>query len=92
MNIEKRTNEIFNVLIQYEKIFEEDSSVTEETYKRYVDRLYTWYYGADCEEIYNLLKGLYNLGQKATHQNVKSTVFHIIQLLQRGEEYGSEIL
>ncbi len=92
MNIEKRINEIFNVLVQYEKIFEEDSSVTEETYKRYVDRLYTWYYGADYEEIYNLLKGLYNLGQKATHQNVKSTVFHIIQLLQRGEEYGSEIL
>lgn len=89
MDIEKRINEIFNVLVQFEKISELESGVTEDTYKRYVDRLYVYYMGDGNEEVYNLLKGLYELGANASHKVVKSTVFHIITRIQRGEERGS---
>lgn len=83
MNIEQKINEIFNILVQFEKIEEKDSGVTENTYKSYLDRLYIWYLGYGNDEIAIGIKGLYDLGKKANHDSVKRIVFHMIDLLNR---------
>ena len=85
MELKKHIDEIYNVLIQYEKITELDSGVDEETYKGYLNRLWVWYNGFGNEDIANSLKGLYVLGVEADHKTVRRTVFHIINLLKRIE-------
>lgn len=81
MNKDERIDSIFNILVQYEKIFEKESTVTEETYKNYLDRLYVWYLGYGNETISNCIKGLYNLGASAEHDTVKRNVFYMIRVL-----------
>ena len=83
MNKEKQINEIFNILIQFEKIYEVGSNVTELTYKGYLDRLYVWYTGYGNIEIANSIHGLEVLGTDASHDTVKRTVFHIIDVLNK---------
>lgn len=87
MSNSSKIDVIFNILIQYEKIFQDDSDVTEESYKAYLDRLYVIYKGHDKEEISLAIKGLYNLGSNAEHSSVKRIVFHIIDILKKEEEY-----
>lgn len=82
MNKKEKIDSIFNVLIQYEKIFD-NGNVTNETYINYLDRLYILYLGLENKEIAYLIKGLYNLGNKASHSSVKRTVFHIINLIEK---------
>lgn len=91
MSKEQRINAIFNILVQFEKIFESNSSVTEETYRNYLDRLYIWYLGYGNEEIATCIEGLYNLGAKAKHDSVRRSVFHIIDLLnkEKRDEYAT---
>lgn len=76
----KRIGAIFNILVQYEKIGV-DPEVTEETYLRYLERMYVWYVGYGNDEIIIALKGLMKLGLEANHYMVKTTVFHIIEIL-----------
>lgn len=83
MNKEQRINEIFNILVQFEKIEEDNSNVNEFTYKNYLDRLYVWYLGYGDNEISTAIKGLYDLGKNAKHSSVKRIVFHIIGLLDK---------
>lgn len=80
---EQRINEIFNVLVQFEKINDEDSTVTEQTYCNYLDRLYVWYLGYGNNEIAVMLKGLYDLGKNVSHSTVRRIVFHIIDILDK---------
>lgn len=81
----QKIDEIFNILIQYEKINEADSGVSIESYQGYLDRLYVWYVGEGNDTIYNYLRGLYMLGNKASHETVRRIVFDIIGTLENGK-------
>ena len=83
MSLKQRIDEIFNILIQFEKIFEDDSGVNEQTYKGYLDRLYIWYTGFGNMAVANSIRGLEILGIEATHDSVKRSVFHMIDLLKK---------
>ena len=83
MDKKQRIDKIFNILVQFEKIQDIGSGVTEETYQNYLDRLSVWYLGYGNEEVYCGLQGLYELGAKAEHETVKRMVFHLIDILDR---------
>ena len=83
MNKEQRINAIFNILVQFEKITDPYSSVNEQTYRGYLDRLHVWYLGYGNDEIAIGIKGLYDLGEHAKHESVKRTVFHMIDILSK---------
>lgn len=84
MSIEKDKSGIFKILYIYEDAINENKEVSEHDYLTYLDRLYIKYLGKDNEEIYATLKGLHKLGIKASHKSVKSVVFHLIDLLEKG--------
>ena len=84
MDKEKQINEIFNILVQFEKIAQNNSGVTETTYRNYLDRLYIWFIGYGNSEIASGIKGLYDLGANASHSSVKRVVFHMIELIEKG--------
>ena len=42
--LQQRINEIYNILFQFEKIDSPDSNVNKDTYIKYLDRLYVWYF------------------------------------------------
>lgn len=81
MNQEQKINELFNILIQFEKISEPNSNVSEMTYKGYLDKLYVWYVGYGNLEIATYIEGLYKLGASAKHETVKRSVFNMISIL-----------
>lgn len=82
MNKEQRIDEIFNILVQYEKI---GTEITEKDYISYLDRLYTWYIGYN-EEIAFGIKGLTKLGIDVDHDSVKRMVFHLISVVKKERE------
>lgn len=88
MDKEKKIGELFNILIQFEKISEPNSNVNEYTYKGYLDKLYIWYRGYGNMEIANYIRGLQELGESADHDSVRRTVFHMISVLKK--EYGDD--
>ena len=79
-------NAIYKILGLYEDIEKVDSPVDLESYMVYLDRLYIQWLGSGMSEIYNSIKGLYILADKATHKQVKSTVFGIIEILNKLDE------
>lgn len=79
MNKKQRIDEIFNMLVQYEKIGKE---ITEEDYISYLDRLYTWYTGYN-DNIATGIKGLLKFGVNITHDSVRRMTFHLISLIER---------
>lgn len=81
-------NAIYKILGLYEDIEKKDSPVDLESYMAYLDRLYIQWLGSGISEIYNPIKGLYRLGEDATHKQVKSTVFGIIEFLNKVEREG----
>lgn len=83
-------NAIYKILGLYEDISEADSPVDLDSYMTYLDKLYIQWLGSGVSKIYNSIRGLYILGGEATHKQVKSTVFGIIETLNKLEE-GVEI-
>lgn len=79
MNKKQRIDEIFNILIQYEKIGNE---IMEEDYISYLDRLYTWYSGYD-NNIAIGIKGLLKLGANISHNSVRRMIFHLISIIEK---------
>ena len=75
---------IFNILVQYEKVYDNNSKVQLIDYLNYIDRLYTFFNGYN-PEIAIMLKGIYNLKEQNEHDSVKRAVFHMISLLQKEE-------
>ena len=92
MDEEKTIGELFNILVQYEKISDPSSNVTERTYRSYLNRLYIWYIGYGIEEIATHIKGLYKLGSSAQHDSVKRSVFHMISILKKKLEDDNNAL
>lgn len=79
----ERIDRIYEILIQFEKLQNRETNITEVSYKNYIDRLVTWYIGYGNEEIEYALKGLYKLGAQAEHDTVRRMVFHIIDILDK---------
>lgn len=79
----ERIDRIYEILIQFEKLQNKETNVTEVSYRNYIDRLVTWYIGYGNEEIEYALKGLYKLGAQAEHDTVRRIVFHIIDILDK---------
>lgn len=82
MDKEKRIDEIFNILVQFEKV---GLDIKEEDYLSYLDRLYTWYSGYS-ENIACGIKGLFNLAMEIDHDSVRRMVFHLISLVEKEVE------
>lgn len=79
-------NAVYKILGLYEDIEKTDSPVDLESYTTYLDKLYIQWLGSGVSEVYNSIKGLCILGDKATHKQVKSTVFGIIEILNKLDE------
>ena len=79
-------NAIYKILGLYEDISDADSPIDLDSYMTYLDKLYIQWLGSGVSKIYNSIKGLYILGGEATHKQVKSTVFGIIETLNKLEE------
>lgn len=79
----ERIDRIYEILIQFEKLQNKKTNVTEFSYKNYINRLITWYVGYGNEEIEYYLRGLYKLGVQADHDTVRRIVFHIIGILDK---------
>ena len=82
MDKEKRIDEIFNILVQFEKV---GLDIKEDDYLSYLDRLYTWYSGYN-ENIACGIKGLFNLAMEIDHDSVRRMVFHLISLVEKEVE------
>lgn len=80
----QQIDEIFNILIQFEKIGNPLSNVTEDSYRNYLDRLNVCYLGYGRADIACAIKGLGELGASAQHDTVKRIVFHIIDTIKKG--------
>ena len=88
MNKQQSIDDIFNILVQYEKIDDPNAKGTEETYRNYLNRLNVWYLGYGNEEIRYAIEGLYRLGKFASHDTVKRMVFYMIDILDKEAEYN----
>ena len=78
---------IYKTLLLFEDISDINSEVTESDYRSYLNRMFVLFSGKN-NEICEYLNGLIVLGGTATAENVKSTVFHIIKLIDKGEVEG----
>lgn len=74
---------IYKILLLYEDMGKPNSNVTEDDYRRYLDRLYIRFTGLENEEVTSSIRGLYFLGTEADHASVKSMVFHLIDVLEK---------
>ena len=84
MNKKELIAQIYKILLLYEDVLDKNSTVQEQDYLAYLDRLYIYWVGADCEDVYNIIKGLRTLGLNVEHQTVKSMVFHVISIMEKG--------
>lgn len=84
MNKSKEIDALYKILALFEDIENDKSPVTTESYLSYINKLYIKWLGIGNDDIYNTLKGLENLGAKIEHRQVKSMVFHMIGLVERG--------
>ena len=74
---------IYKTLLLFEDISDINSEVTESDYRSYLNRMFVLFSGKN-DKICEYLNGLIVLGGTATNENVKSTVFHIIKLIDKG--------
>lgn len=79
----KRIDSIFYILVQFEQMMDDNTDVTEETYRNYLDRINVWYLGRGNEDIGYAIEGLKKMGKTANHDTVKRMVFHIINILNK---------
>ena len=80
----KRIDGIYKVLALYEDAIDDKNVVTFADYLTYVKKLSIMYDGFDNEEFYGLLNGLYKAGESIEFDNVKSIVFHMISIIDKG--------
>lgn len=77
-------SQIYKILLLYEDAINTCSSVQEKDYLGYLDRIYVYWRGVGCDEIFNTIKGLHSLSLDVEHHIVKSMVFHMIDIIQKG--------
>ena len=86
MDKNKEISALYKILVLYEEFFNNKSPINIDSYLNYIDRLYIYWLGIGEEEIYNVLKGLWKLGINAGHKRVKSSVFHMIDIINKQEK------
>lgn len=74
---------IYKILLLYEDVINKDSVVTEEDYESYLERIYVRFLGK-TPEISETIYGLKTVGFKLTQPKIKSIVFHLISLIEKG--------
>ena len=79
MSQNRHADEFYKILGLWEDAFQK-RTIGKDSYLKYLNRLFVKYYGLDKQEIYALIKGLYELKDNAGHETVKSVVFHLIEL------------
>ena len=79
MSQDRRADEFYKILGLWEDAVQK-RTIEKDSYLKYLNRLFVKYYGLDKQEIYALIKGLYELKDNAGHETVKSVVFHLIEL------------
>ena len=79
MSQNRRADEFYKILGLWEDAFQK-RTIEKDSYLKYLNRLFVKYYGLDKQEIYALIKGLYELKDNAGHETVISVVFHLIEL------------
>ena len=79
MSQNRRADEFYKILGLWEDAFQKQT-IEKDSYLKYLNRLFVKDYGLDKQEIYALIKGLYELKDNAGHETVKSVVFHLIEL------------
>lgn len=85
MSKKRNIASLYKILALYEDIFNENSPVTKESYLTYIDRTYVRWVGHGCEEISDILLGIKKLEMEIEHEQLKSMVFHMINLVKEGE-------
>ena len=75
---------IYKILLLFEDVADQNSNITEQDYLKYLDRLYIRFKGRNNIEIPDTIKGLIILGVDLPKESVKSTVFHMIELIEKG--------
>lgn len=80
---DKNIDLFYKIIALYEDMHNKSNKVDENSYLRYLNRLYVLYLGKENEEIYNLINGLIKLGAEANHDTVKSVAFHLISLVDK---------
>ena len=76
---------IYKILLLFEDIADPNSKITEQDYLKYLDRIYIRFKGREDEEITDLIKGLIKLHNQLTQVEVKSVVFHMIEVVEKEE-------
>ncbi len=85
MNVKKRIDSVYKIFALRLSLEDENSDVTWEGYKKYLERLYVWFLGYGNEEIYNSILGLKKSYKETSLDTVKTIVFHIIHILEKGK-------
>lgn len=78
MTKNKRPNPLFVILLLFEDMIK--NQITESDYIGYLNRISVEYLGKNETEIYNYIVGLSKLGSNIEQQQVKSIVFHLLEL------------
>lgn len=81
---------LYTILLLYEDVCNPESDVELEDYLAYLDRTSLLYIGAGYDEIYHTIKGLKFLKDTATHRIVKSSVFHMIGVLDEKDKEAAK--
>lgn len=85
MSKTQQISQLYKILLLYEDIINNKPNISKEDYIKYLDRLYIYWIGVGNNEIFNIIHGLKILELNTNHQTVKSMVFHMINLISRGE-------
>lgn len=83
-NLKKRIDSVYKIFALRLSLENEETDVTWEGYQKYIERLYVWFLGYGNEEIYSSLLGLKKAYKETSLDTVKSVVFHIIHILEKG--------
>lgn len=75
---------IYKILLLFEDVLDDENEITEEDYLKYLNRIYIRFAGKGNEEIVDMLRGLYMVGLEPSHDTVKSAVFYMINLIEKG--------
>ena len=76
---------IYKILLLYEDVKDVRSEIKEEDYLAYLSRIYIRFLGRNNSEICDTIKGLITTGMSLTHKQIKSSVFHMIEVIERNE-------
>lgn len=84
----RRIDNIYKVLALYEDAIDNNNTVTMDEYLTYVGKLAILYRGLDNKEFYGLLNGIRMAGMNVRKSELKSIVFHMINVIDKEDADG----